>query len=208
MLSRLCHSARMRRASPLVLLAVLAACKPPASDDYVERTRIDTPVEGPAEPIDSPDTEGAIWAPAAEGARLLYGKPGERPLFAVECLSDGSEPMLGYTRFARADADAQAVLALIGNGHVARLKIDAVQIGDVWRWEGAIEAADQRLDVLTGNREVEATVPGAGSVILNPSALPGELVERCRALGEPLGDDAPLSEGEPTPAPSPPADPA
>ena len=35
--------------------------------------------------------------------------------------------------------------------------------------------------MLTGNREVEATVPGAGSVILNPSALPGELVERCRA---------------------------
>ncbi|MFT6609192.1 MAG: hypothetical protein ACJA1G_001285, partial [Qipengyuania sp.] len=155
-----------------------------------------------------PDTEGAIWAPAAEGARLLYGKPGERPLFAVECLSDGSEPMLGYTRFARADADAQAVLALIGNGHVARLKIDAVQVGDVWRWEGAIAAADQRLDVLTGNREVEATVPGAGSVILNPSALPGELVERCRALGEPLGDEEPLSEGAPTPAPSPPADPA
>ena len=209
MLSRLCHSARMCRASPLVLLAVLAACKPPASDDYVERTRIDTPVEGPAEPIDSPDTEGAIWAPAAEGARLLYGKPGERPLFAVECLEgDRAEATLAYTRFARADPGAKAVLALIGNGHVARLHIDAVRIGDVWRWEGAVTADDARMDVLTGTRQVEATVPGAGSVTLNPSALPGELVERCRALGEPLGDEEPLSEGAPTPAPSPPADPA
>ena len=69
--------------------------------------------------------------------------PGERPLFAVECLSGGRRGHAGYTRFARADAHAKAVLALIGNGHVARLKIDAAQVGDVWRWEGAIEAADE-----------------------------------------------------------------
>ena len=195
----------MRRVLALLPLVAVAACKPPASDDYIERTRIGAPAEGPSEPIDSPDTQDAIWAPATENTRLLYGVPGERPLFAVECLSEGGEPMLGYTRFARADAHAKAVLALIGNGHVARLKIDAAQVGDVWRWEGAIEAADERLDVLTGNREVEATVPGAGSVILNPSSLPGELVERCRALGEPLGE---VPATEPTPAPSAPADPA
>lgn len=191
----------MRRLSVLVPLALIGACKPPASDDYVERTRIGTPAQGPSEPIDSPDTEGAIWAPAEKGARLLYGKPGERPLFAIECLDGAGEPMLGYTRFAKADPHAQAVLALIGNGHVARLKIDAAQVGDRWRWEGAIAASDQRLDVLTGAREVEATVPGAGSVILNPSALPGELVEQCRARGEELS-----AEPAPT-APSPPADP-
>ena len=62
MLSRLCHSARMRRLLALLPLTVLAACKPPASDDYVERTRIGEPAAGPSEPIDSPDTEGAIWA--------------------------------------------------------------------------------------------------------------------------------------------------
>ena len=110
MLSRLCHSARMRRASPLVLLAVLAACKPPASDDYVERTRIDTPVEGPTEPIDSSDTEGAIWAPAAEGARLLYGKPGARPPFPTVCVTDGSDPILSHTLFPRAAPDPQPLL--------------------------------------------------------------------------------------------------
>lgn len=192
----------MRRTLALAPLALLAACKPPASDDYVERTRIETPVEGPSEPIDSPDTEGAIWAPAERDTRLLYGKPGERPLFALECLSDGKGPEMGYTRFAKADPHAQAILALIGNGHVSRLKIDAAQVGDAWRWEGTVPASDPRLDVLTGAREVEATVPGAGSVILNPSSLPGELVERCRAL------DEPLSEEVLPPEPSPPADPA
>ena len=192
----------MRRTLALTPLALLAACKPPASDDYVERTRIETPVEGPSEPIDSPDTEGAIWAPAERDTRLLYGKPGERPLFALECLSDGKGPEMGYTRFAKADPHAQAILALIGNGHVSRLKIDAAQVGDAWRWEGTVPASDPRLDVLTGAREVEATVPGAGSVILSPSSLPGELVERCRAL------DEPLSEEVLPPEPSPPADPA
>lgn len=188
----------MRRILVLVPLAVIVACKPPASDDYVERARINEPAQGPSEPIDSPDTDGAIWAPAGEGARLLYGRPGERPFFAVECLSDGTEPMLGYTRFARADPHAKAILALIGNGHVSRLKIDAVQVGDVWRWEGDIEVDDPRVDVLTGSREIEATVPGAGSLILNRSTLPGELVERCRDLTEELTPDEP----------SPPEDPA
>ena len=168
----------MRRLLALLPLTVLAACKPPASDDYVERTRIGEPAAGPSEPIDSPDTENAIWAPAASGQRLLYGTPGERPLFAVECLEgDRDEATLAYTRFARADPGAKAVLALIGNGHVARLHIDAVRIGDVWRWEGAVTADDARMDVLTGTRQGEATVPGAGSVILNSSPLHGDLVE-------------------------------
>lgn len=192
----------MRRAPALLPILVLAACKPPAADDYVERTRIGGEVQGPSEPIDSPDTQGAVWAPADKAGRLLYGKPGERPLFAIECVGQGAVPMLAYTRFAKADPHAKAVLALIGNSHVTRLPIDAAQINDVWRWEGAAPVTDPRWDVLTGTREVEATVPGAGSVILNPSALPGELVEECRALAQPPSDD------EPNPAPSAPEGPA
>ncbi|WP_421992354.1 hypothetical protein [Qipengyuania sp.] len=192
----------MRSLVHVLPIVLLAACKPPASDEYVERTRIDGGAEGPSEPIDSPDSEGAIWAPADKDDRLLYGKPGERPLFALECVVQGAEPMLAYTRFAKADAHAKAVLALIGNSHVARLPIDAKRVGEVWRWEGAAPVADPRWDVLTGRREVEATVPGAGSVILNPSALPGELVENCRALADPPSDEAESSE------PSPPEDPA
>ena len=192
----------MRRAPALLPILVLAACKPPAADDYVERTRIGGEVQGPSELIDSPDTQGAVWAPADKAGRLLYGKPGERPLFAIECVGQGAVPMLAYTRFAKADPHAKAVLALIGNSHVTRLPIDAAQINDVWRWEGAAPVTDPRWDVLTGTREVEATVPGAGSVILNPSPLPGELVEECRALAQPPSDD------EPNPAPSAPEGPA
>ena len=134
----------MRRAPALLPILVLAACKPPAADDYVERTSIGGEVQGPSEPIDSPDTEGAVWAPADKARRLLYGKPGERPLFAIECAGQGTRPMLAYTRFAKADPHAKAVLALIGNSHVTRLPIDATQIGDVWRWEGAEPVTDPR----------------------------------------------------------------
>ncbi len=200
MAARLCHSARMARASVFTLLpfVALAACQPPASDEYVERSRIAQSGEGASQPITSPDTTGAIWAPGGKDTRLLYGKPGERPLFAIECVDDAAGPRIAYTRFAAADPHAKALLALIGNGHVARFKIDAVQVNDAWLWQGSVEADIQGLDALTGTRDVEATVPGAGSIILNASALPGELVENCRAQ----------PNVEPTPGPSAPEDPA
>ncbi len=178
--SALCHSPAMPRLLVLAALAALASCQPPAADDYVERTRIDSGTSGPSEPIDSPDTEGAIWAPSGAGDRLLFGKAGERPLMAFECVIEDGVRVLQYTRFAPADMHAKAILALIGNGHVSRLKIDAVRHGGAWLWQGSIAADSPMLDVLTGRREVEATVPGAGSIVLSPSPLPGALVERCR----------------------------
>jgi hypothetical protein len=188
----------VRTLAPLFLLA-LAACKPPASDEYTERTRIAPRAATPSEPIRSPDTEGAVWAATDNADRLLYGKPGERPFFALECTGQGGLPLVAYTRFAKADPHAKAILALIGNGHVSRLKIDATERGDVWRWEGAVEAEDPALDVLTGTRQVEATVPGAGSLILHPSALPGELVERCRRQEDtqPEGSNVEAAPSEP-----------
>lgn len=172
---------RMRHHGVWPLLLVLAACKPPASDEYVERTRLPERRDAPAMPLASPGTDGAIWAPATGGARLLYGKPGERPLFALECVEAKVPPAISFTRYAPADAHAKAVLALIGNGHVKRLKIDAVRVGEAWLWRGELAANDPAWDVMTGAREIEATVPGAGSLKLNPSPLPGQLVEQCRA---------------------------
>ncbi|MFA6219458.1 MAG: hypothetical protein WC692_06730 [Erythrobacter sp.] len=192
----------MVRAIALFPLALLAACKPPASDDYVERSRIVSRTQGPSEPIDSPDTTGAIWAAATRPDRLLYGKPGERPLLAIECIDKAGTPRIAYTRFAAADPRAKAMLALIGNANVARFRIDAVESNGRWTWQGSVDAREPALDALTGDREVEATVPGAGSVILNPSTLPGDLIERCRALA------APEPEASAMPAPSAPAGPA
>ncbi len=177
------------RFAALAPLLVLSACNPPAAEDYVARVGV-AERDAPSPPIASPDTKGAIWAPsAADPQRLLYGKPGERVLFALECRDGGKGPNIAYTRFAAADPYAKAILALIGNGHVSRLKIDATRIGAAgggrWLWQGSEPAMSANFEGLTGGRQVEATVPGAGSVILNPSPLPGELIRRCRALVPP-----------------------
>lgn len=173
------------RCAALLPLILLAACNPPAADDYVSRVGV-AGRDAPLAPIDSPDTKGAVWAPSpANPLRLLYGKPGERVLFALECVQGPREPMLKYTRFAAADPHAKAILALIGNGHVSRLKIDAVRDGNRWLWQGSEQAVSPNFEGLTGGRQVEATVPGAGSLIFNPSQLPGDLVLSCRALAPP-----------------------
>ena len=88
----------VRTLVPLFVLA-LAACKPPASDEYTERTRIAPRAEAPSEPIASPDTEGAVWAATGNADRLLYGKPGERPFFALECTDQGGLPLLDLKDF-------------------------------------------------------------------------------------------------------------
>ena len=72
-------------------------------------------------------------------------------------------------------------MALIGNGHVARLKVDATKSGDGFLWQGDTPLSNDRLEALTGSRGLEATVPGAGTLKLNPSPLPGQLIESCRA---------------------------
>lgn len=180
----------MRRFAALApFLAGLAACNPPAADDYVARVGV-AGRDAPSAPIASPDTKGAVWAALpANPRRLVYGKPGERVLFALECRETAAGPQLAYTRFENADPHAQAILALIGNGHVTRLKIDATRIagagGPRWLWQGSEPAGSLAFEGLTGGRQVEATVPGAGSLILNPSPLPGDLITRCRQLARP-----------------------
>ena len=168
-------AADMLRISALTALCLLSACKPPASDEYVTRERIAGAREAPTAPIGSPDTEGALWARSEDGNRLLYGKPGATPLMALAC-EDGT---LRYTRFVSADPYAKAVLALIGNGHVERFWIDAEESEGAWVWRGRTPADDPRLEVLTGPRSVEATVPAGGSITLNASRLPAQFIESC-----------------------------
>ena len=143
----------MVRTLALLPLLVLAACKPPASDDYLARTVIKEERAAPRAPIASPDTEGAAWAPSPKSGRLLYGLPGEAPLLSLAC-QDGQ---LVYTRYVAADANAKAVLALIGNGHVERLWVDAEQDGA----EGS-DAGVQRLSSLLLGAQVVVGGIGAG----------------------------------------------
>lgn len=181
----------MRYAACLAL-AVVAACRPPASDDYVERVAFDEAREEPREPLASPESQGAIWASLGPD-RLVYGQPGKTPYLALACNTDAGQPTFEVTRFAATDPRAKALMALIGNGHISRLEVDAAWNGTAWIWQGAYPPEDPRLEVFTGPRAVEATIPGAGTLKLNPSPRPGELVERCRRLGAPQEDP-----GEPT----------
>lgn len=169
--------------APLAVMAMLCACQPPATDNYVDRQSVnDAQKNGPGTPISAPDSEGAIWAQAASGQRLLYGKPGNPPLFALSCLTEDGEPLLQFTRYAAADKGAKAFMALIGNGHVARLKVDATEVGTATLWQGVTRASNDRLEVLTGRNAVEATLPGAGSLRLNASNAPARLIDECRGL--------------------------
>jgi len=173
-------SLRMTRTIGLILLTALAACKPPATDGFADRQMENTLSAGPSKPITSPDTQDAIWSRSAVSARILYGNPGEPPLLALVCDFSSDPRQLIFTRYAQADEGAEAFLALIGNGHVARIPVDAKEREGRTIWAGIADPKDPRMEAFSGGRTVTATIPGAGMVRLNASPLPGQLVEQCR----------------------------
>ena len=186
-----------RRLVAAVALTWLAACRPPASDGYVERIALDDAKSGPRVLMTSPDTQGAVWAGGDGLRRIVFGHPGKPPMLAIECAQGGA--MLTVTRFAPTEPGAKGMMALIGNGHVERLKVDALTLGDGRDalWQGRFDPADTRLEVLTGGRQFELTIPGAGTLKLLPSTLPRDLIEECRGLG------APATAGPESPFPAP-----
>jgi len=176
-------------------LIALAGCQEEKAEPYVERVPLEDAQQFAGEPLPSPSVDGAIWATVDPGKRLLYGKPGETPMLALACTQpeDSDRPALTFTRFVKADAKAKALMALVGNFHVARIPVDATFNGRAWVWEGSVDPADSDLEVLTGSREVELTIPGAGSLVWLPSTLPGDLVASCRSGNGPVlpEEDAP-----------------
>lgn len=172
----------IRHAAPLVALAIVAACKPPPTDDASARGTLASEPEAPSPPIDSPDTTNSIWANSATPGRILFGNPGERPLLAVDCLDGGTNnAMIRFTRFASADEGAGAFMALVGNFHVVRMPVDATELGTSWVWQGDISVDDPDLEALTGRREVTLTIPGAGMLTIADTRVPRGLVNACRA---------------------------
>jgi hypothetical protein len=184
----------MKRFVVALVLASPAACRPPASDGYVQRIALDDTAAGPQVLMTSPDTKGAIWAESGGAERIVFGQPGSAPLLALACAGEGAGRAVVVTRFAATDATAQGMMALIGNGHVERLKIDSRKATGGWLWEGRYRPVDTRLDALTGGRGLELTIPGAGTLKLPPSPRTGELVQRCRRLSAP---EAEINEAGP-----------
>ncbi len=126
--------------------------------------------------------EGAAWRSDAAG--LHFAVPGGTDLLAISCdrAPDGSAA-LRIVRGTRAEDGAKALFAVIGNGRIARLPLDAVRSGEDGLWQGAIPAADPRLDVLKGGNRIEATLPGGGTLKLAASGEPGRVLAACRASG-------------------------
>lgn len=148
-----------------------------------------------SDPLPSPETEGAVWARSqrVEG-RIIYGVPGEPALLALECeRDDPTAPTLTITRISPADEGAGALLALVGNGHIGRIAVDATEVNGRLIWLGEASALDEVWEPLAGPRELIATVPGAGMVTLNSSALPAIMIATCR-----FGESA-EAETEPSP---------
>ncbi len=168
-------------ATAALLALPFTACKPPPTDADMVRDMPAAEPDAPSAPIDSPDSENALWVNSStHQGRVIYGNIGEAPMFALTCEEDGADQIIRITRYAPADEGKGALLALIGNGHIARIEVDAAPAGDAFIWEGTVAADDAQLEVLTGRRGVTATLPGAGMIALNSSVLPSQLIEACR----------------------------
>lgn len=131
-------------------------------------------------PLPSPETEGAVWVLSQRtDGRLIYGVPGEAALLSLEC-DNTATPSLRITRTSPADEGAGALLALVGNGHIGRIMVDATEVSGGSFWVGEAAAFDEVWEPLAGPRELIATVPGGGTVNIDPSPLPRFLIEACR----------------------------
>ncbi|MEL6737360.1 MAG: hypothetical protein AAFO28_00380 [Pseudomonadota bacterium] len=165
-----------------ISIAAASGCKPPPTDAEMGR---DAPEEAPvyaSDPLPSPETEGAVWAVSPQNAeRIVYGVPGEPALMALTCLTGSGLPRIQITRMSPADEGAGALLALIGNGHIGRMQVDAIEVAGRSVWQGTTLAANPALEPLAGPRQLTATIPGAGMVTLNPSPLPMAFLEDCRS---------------------------
>lgn len=187
--------------------ALLVSCKPPPTDEAAARGALAEAPDAPSEPIDSPDTTAAFWAPSSTPGRLLYGNPGERPLLALGCLEgSGNTPgSIRFTRMAPADEGAGAFMAIVGNFHIIRMPVDAVEVGQSFVWQGEIAADDPDLEALTGRRPFTLTIPGAGMLTIEPDDQPRNLIAQCRGQFDEDGDAADNGAEEPSGAPDLPA---
>ena len=170
--------------APLILLSFLAACGD-GGDAPVQAQRIalDDARAKVAEPLVSPDTKGAKWAVAPNGQSIDFGRPDSAPWLTLACDLRAAPATITVIRHLEARPGQKALFPVLGNGTISRFKVDAALHDGEWRWEGAFPASDPQFDVFTGPRELEATLPGGGTLLIEGSRIPGEFVNWCRAGG-------------------------
>ena len=139
-----------------------------------------------AEPLPSPDTAGARWTVTNDDQAIAFGRAGAAPWLTLACDLREAPATLTLIRHVAARPGQKALLPVIGNGTISRFKVDAALGGGEWRWEGEFLAGDPQFDVFTGPLELEATLPGGGTLLIGGSRIPGEFVNWCRAGGRVL----------------------
>jgi hypothetical protein len=168
----------------LTALALLAACGSGEQEPVeAQRFSLEAVRRVPPEPLLSPDTKAAAWSVTADGQAIDFGLPGEPPMMTLACDLRTTPAHLRIIRHVVGRPGAKALFPVIGNGTISRFRLDAMLHEGEWRWEGALPASDPLLDVFVGPRELEATLPGGGSLKIAGSRIPGEFVNWCRAGG-------------------------
>ena len=171
----------------LISLLFLSACGE-GGDAPVQAQRIslDDARAKVAEPLLSPDTKAAAWAVTRNDQAIAFGQPGARPFLSLVCDLREAPATLTIVRHVAVRPGQKALFPVIGNGRISRFKVDAALAEDEWRWEGVLPASDPQLDVFAGAGELQATLPGGGTLLIEGSRIPGEFVTWCRAGGRVL----------------------
>ena len=190
-------SAKGKRQIALALTVALAAC---GRQPRVQRVDLDdVPNATDLTLTTSPDTTGAKWTITPDGKGIDFGKVVTKPFLSLTCAisEDKSPPQLTIIRHAQSQPGAKALFAVLGNGIVSRLKLDAALGRDGWRWEGHYPASSPELDVFTGTRDIQATLPGGGMLQIAGSNLPRDFVNWCRNNGKGLSAPGPAPASSP-----------
>jgi len=184
----------------LVVAATVLACACGEGGDapvQAQRISLEDARAKVAEPLLSPDTAGAAWKVTDDGQAIDFGRPGAAPWLTLACDTRKAPATLTVVRHVAARPGQKALFPVLGNGTISRFKVDAALHQGEWRWEGVLPASDPQLDVFTGPRELEATLPGGGTLLIAGSRIPGEFVNWCRAGGRVLrAEAAELAEAE------------
>jgi hypothetical protein len=188
-------------------VVLLSACGHGADPAPVQRFSLDEARHVAGPPVASPDTADASWTVSKDGQSIVFGKGGAPVLLTLACRLKVAPAQLVVIRHVPARPGLKAMFPVIGNGTVARFPLNAALSGREWRWEGALPAADPLNDVFTGHNELEATLPGGGTLVIGASRIPGEFVNWCRANGKGPVAATPASDPVASPVASANADP-
>lgn len=179
------------RGFALAPLLILGACSQNDAPAPVQAERIELAKAGggapSSEPLASPDTSNSAWTVDENGQAIHFGPRDTEttgPWLTLDCRLNETPPEMRIIRHAPTRPGMKALFPVQGNGVRSRFLADAKLSDGEWRWEAAVPADDPMLEVFTGPRELQATMPGAGLLEIPGSRIPGEFVAWCRAGGE------------------------